>query len=97
MIKLSFSFVTYPQGNDQAEASNKVIFSNIKKNMEDKKGAWVEELPKVLWAYRTTKRSSIGESPYAMVYGTEAIIPTEVGLQTLWTEIASDLTSKNVS
>ncbi|XP_062088807.1 uncharacterized protein LOC133795372 [Humulus lupulus] len=78
-IKLSFASVTYPQGNGQAEASNKVIFANIKKNLEDKKGAWAEELPKVLWAYR----SSTGESPYAMVYGTEAIILIEVGLPTL--------------
>ncbi|XP_062088909.1 uncharacterized protein LOC133795475 [Humulus lupulus] len=95
-IKLSFASVTYPQGNGQAEASNKVIFANIKKNLEDKKGAWVEESPKVLWAYRTTKRSSTGESPYAMVYGTEAIIPTKVGLPTLRTELASDLTTNNI-
>ncbi|XP_062074931.1 uncharacterized protein LOC133778936 [Humulus lupulus] len=95
-IKLSFASVTYPQGNGQAEASNKVIFANIKKNLEYKKGAWAEELPKVLWAYRTTKRSSTGESPYAMVYGTEAIIPTEVGLPTLRTEIASNQTTNNV-
>ncbi|XP_062103284.1 uncharacterized protein LOC133814324 [Humulus lupulus] len=54
----------------QAEASNKVIFANIRKNLEDKKGAWGDELPKVLWAYRMTKRTSTGKSPYAMVYGT---------------------------
>ncbi|XP_062100745.1 uncharacterized protein LOC133806667 [Humulus lupulus] len=95
-IKLSFASVTYPQGNGQAEASNKVIFANIKKNLEDKKGAWVEELSKVLWAYRTTKRSSTGESPYAMVYGTEAVIPTEVGPPTLRTKIASDPTTNNI-
>ncbi|XP_062118667.1 uncharacterized protein LOC133832323 [Humulus lupulus] len=95
-IKSSFASVTYPQGNGQAEASNKVIFANIKKNLEDKKGAWAEELPKVLWAYRTTKRSSTGESPYAMVYGTEAIILTEVGLPTLRTKIASDQTTNNI-
>ncbi|XP_062080706.1 uncharacterized protein LOC133785493 [Humulus lupulus] len=95
-IKLSFASITYPQGNTQAEVSNKLIFANIKKNLEDKKGTWVDELPKVLWAYRMTKRTSTGESPYAMVYGTEAIIPTEVGLPTLWMEIASDLTANNV-
>ncbi|XP_062119250.1 uncharacterized protein LOC133833000 [Humulus lupulus] len=95
-IKLNFASVTYPQGNSQAEASNKVIFANIKKNLEDKKGAWVEELPNVLWACRTTKRSSTGQSFYAMVYGTEAVIPTEVGLPTLRTDTTSDLTTNNV-
>ncbi|XP_062075333.1 uncharacterized protein LOC133779379 [Humulus lupulus] len=75
---------------------NGTPFQNAKKNLEDKKGAWVKELPKVLWAYRTTKRSSTGKSPYAMVYGTEAVIPTEVGLPSLRTEIASDLTTNNI-
>ena len=37
--------------------------------------------------YRTTKRSSTGETPFAMVYGTEAIIPTEIGLPTLHFDI----------
>ena len=41
----------------------------------------------MLWAYRTTKRSSIGETPFAMVYGTEAVIPTEIGLPLLRSDI----------
>ena len=41
----------------------------------------------MLWAYRTTKRSSTGQTSFAMVYGTEAIIPTEIGLPTLRTDI----------
>ena len=55
----------------------------IKKNLEQSKGKWTEELPRVLWAYRTTKCSSTGETPFAMVYSTEAVIPTETGLPTL--------------
>ena len=47
-----------------------------------------KELPKVLWAYRTTKRFSTRETLFAMVYGTEAIIPTEIGLSTLQSNIA---------
>ena len=39
-----------------AEARNKAIVGNMRKNLEDKKGAWLEELPKVLWAQRTTKK-----------------------------------------
>ena len=45
----------------------------------------------MLWAYRTTKRSSIGETPFAMVYGTEAVIPTEIGLPTLRSDVADML------
>ena len=37
----------------------------------------------MLWAYRTTKHSSIGETLFAILYGTEAVILTEIGLRTL--------------
>ncbi|KAL0440207.1 UNVERIFIED_CONTAM: hypothetical protein Slati_2503700 [Sesamum latifolium] len=46
------------------------------------KGQWVEELPRVLWAYRTTPRSAAGETPFCLVYGTEAIIHAEIGEET---------------
>ena len=35
-------------------------------------------MPEVLWAYRTTVRSSTGETPFALAFGTEAIIPAEI-------------------
>ena len=40
--------LTYPQGNGQAEAINKVIVSGLKKKLDDAKGKWVEELSRVL-------------------------------------------------
>ena len=43
-----YSTPTYPQGNGQAEASNKVIVNGLKKRLDDAKGRWVEELPYVL-------------------------------------------------
>ena len=44
----------YPQSNGQAEASNKTLLTALKKRLDSTKGKWVEELPGVLWAYRTT-------------------------------------------
>ena len=41
---------------------------------------WVEELSNVLWAYRTTPRRSMGETPFSLTYGREAVIPTEISL-----------------
>ena len=41
----------------------------------------------VLWAYRTTSRKPTGISPFALTYGMEVIIPTEIGIPTLRTEI----------
>ncbi|GJX22672.1 reverse transcriptase domain-containing protein [Tanacetum coccineum] len=55
---------------------------------------WIEELPHVLWAHRTMIKSSNGETPFSLTYGTEAVIPAEIGMPTLrTTEI--DLTKNN--
>ena len=45
----------------------------------------MEELPHVLWAYRTTPHRSTGETPFSMTYGAEAVIPLETGFPTLRT------------
>ena len=77
-----YSTPAYPQGNGQAEAVNKVIVSGLKKRLDDTKGNWVEELPHVLWTYRTTPRRSTGETPFSLTYGDEAVIPLETGFPT---------------
>ena len=80
-----YSTPTYPQGNEQVEASNKVIVNGLKKKLDDAKGRWVEELPHVLWVYRTKPQWSIGKTPFAMTYGAEAVIPLEANFPTLRT------------
>ena len=47
----------------------------------------MDELPGVLWAYRTTARRSTDISPFAITYGMEAIIPTEIGMPTIWSDM----------
>ena len=63
----------------------------IKTLLEGAKGAWPEELPNVLWAYRTTTRVPTGETPLRLTFGTEAIIPVEVGLMSLRVKTYEDL------
>ena len=50
----------------------------IKTRLEGAKGVWLDELPGVLWAYRTTVRTPTGETPFKLAYGSEAVIPAEV-------------------
>ena len=57
-ITLTISTPRYPQANGQAEASNKAIITGIKKRLATYKGRWVDELHKILWANRTTPRTS---------------------------------------
>ena len=75
----------YPQGNEQAEAVNKVIVNGLKKRLDNAKGKWVEELPQVLWTYRTTPCRSTRETPFSMTYGVEPVIPFDTGFPTLRT------------
>ena len=46
----------------------------------------MDELPGVLWAYRTTPGRPIRNTPFALAYGMDAVIPTKIGLPTIWTE-----------
>ena len=47
----------------------------------------MEELPHVLWTYRTTPHRSIRETPFSMTYGAEAVIPLETGFSTSRTSL----------
>lgn len=40
----------YSQANGQVEVVNKTIKYTLKRKMDASKGAWVDELPQVLWA-----------------------------------------------
>ena len=57
--------------------------NGLKKRLDDTKGRWVEELPHVLWTYRTTPRKSTGETPFSMTYEAKAVIPLENGFITM--------------
>ena len=72
-IKINFS-VYHPQANGMAEVTNKLIVENLWSNLEDRRGAWLEELQKVLWA-RTTKKRATDETLFTLVYGTEVMLP----------------------
>lgn len=82
-IKNRYSTPAYPQGNGQAKAINKVIIDGLKKRLKEAKGKWVNKLSHVLWMYHTTPRKSTRETPFSMMYGSEAIIPLETGFPTM--------------
>ena len=53
----------------------------MKTKLENLKGKWVEYLPEVLWAYRTTSKSATRETLFALAFSTKAVAPVEVGLE----------------
>ncbi|GJV53002.1 reverse transcriptase domain-containing protein [Tanacetum coccineum] len=55
----------------------------IKARLDERSKNWMEELPHVLWAHRTMIKSSNGDTPFSLTYGT--VIPAEIGMPTLRT------------
>jgi hypothetical protein len=85
-IRNYFSSPGHPQANRQLEATNKTIFKILKMKLGGRKGDWADNLPEVLWAYRTTRRNPMEETPYALAFGIEAIILAELGSGSLRVE-----------
>ena len=54
--------------------------ATFKKISEQAKGRYAEELPGVLWSYRTTIRTSTGETHLSLADGIEAVIPAKTGI-----------------
>ena len=57
----------------------------------------MDELPGVLWAYRTTSWKPTGVSPFTLTYGMKAIIPIEIGMSTLRTEVPGTANTEAIS
>ena len=70
------------QTNGAVEAANKNIKRILRKMVETSRD-WSEKLPFALWAYRTSFHTSIGATPYSLVYGMEAMLPVEIEMGSL--------------
>ncbi|XP_071721737.1 uncharacterized protein [Rutidosis leptorrhynchoides] len=81
-IEPRFTSVAHPAANDQVEVKNRSILDGLKKKLKDlPKKEWVNELPKVLWAYRNTAKLTTGETPFKLAYSTDVVIPVDVRLR----------------
>ncbi|XP_071714423.1 uncharacterized protein [Rutidosis leptorrhynchoides] len=81
-IQQNFTSVYHPQGNGQVEVTNRDIIKGIEKCLGKCRKGWIDELPLVLWAHRTTPKQSNGEIPYSLAYRTEAVLPAEIQVLT---------------
>jgi hypothetical protein len=51
---------------------------------------WMKELPSVVWSLRTTPSRATGFSPFFLVYGAEAILPTYLEYDSSRTRVYDD-------
>nr|GEX75013.1 reverse transcriptase domain-containing protein [Tanacetum cinerariifolium] len=80
-----FTSVKYPQSNGLVERANQSLEEAIKARLGEGNNNWVEELLHVLWPHRTMIKSSHGDTPFSLTYGTEVVIPTEIEMPTYHT------------
>src|SRR5664279_3080142 len=81
-IRLDLASVAHPQSNGHAERTNQELLRGVKPRLqvplEHIASSWVDELPVVLWSIRTTPNRSTGYTPFFLVYGAEAVLPSDV-------------------
>jgi hypothetical protein len=85
-VEAAFASVYHPQSNRAVERANALIFSAMKKILEDQaKGKWVEELPRVVWSHNTSVSRATNFTPFKMMYGTELVTLEEIKLRSVRT------------
>ena len=81
-IRVDWSAVAHPPTNGQVERANGMLLQGLKPRIFSRlsklHGRWAAELPVVLWSLRTSPSRATGFTPFFIVYGTEAILPTDL-------------------
>jgi hypothetical protein len=93
-IRVDWAAVAHPMTNGQVERANGMILQGLKPriyNDLNKFGKrWMMELPSVVWSLRTTPSRATGFSPFCLVYGAEAILPTDLEYDSPRTKVYDD-------
>jgi transposase InsO family protein len=82
-IQIKYALVAHPRANGQVERANRMILDALRKKVLDKSeklaGKWIRELPYVVWSLRTQPSQALhGNTPFFMVYGSEAVLPADL-------------------
>ncbi|GKB46454.1 reverse transcriptase domain-containing protein [Tanacetum coccineum] len=83
-IKQMNTVVAHPQAHGLVERANKSLMHGLKARLRRERVGWVDELPNIMWAHQTMLKTSNGKTPFSLTYGSEAVIPAEIGSDAEW-------------
>lgn len=75
--------------------TNRAILEGLKRRVVGLHGMWVNKLLNILWASQITPKTTMGESPFSLVFGTKAMLPPEVVFPTPQIKNFKEGASKN--
>jgi hypothetical protein len=71
-----------------------MIIEGLKKRLYDenckKGGKWIHEWAHVVWGLRTQPSKATGQTPFFLVYGSEAILPADIMWKSPWAEMYNE-------
>ncbi|GJS78590.1 reverse transcriptase domain-containing protein [Tanacetum coccineum] len=74
-IQLISTLVYHPQGNGTLERANKILLIGIKTRLEKGGSAWAKEVPNMLWANQTMKKTSNDETLSSLTMVPKIFLP----------------------
>ena len=92
-VRHRISLAYHPQSNGQAEVSNREIKSIMEKTVNSSRKDWYKKIEDALWACRTTFKTTLGKSPFRIVYGKACHLPVELEHRAYWATLELNMDS----
>nr|GFA92596.1 reverse transcriptase domain-containing protein [Tanacetum cinerariifolium] len=74
----------HPQTSGQVEVTNRRLKRILERTMGENRASWSDKLEDALWAFRTAFKTSVGCTPYRLVYGKACHLPLELEHKAYW-------------
>nr|GEV66958.1 reverse transcriptase domain-containing protein [Tanacetum cinerariifolium] len=78
------SIAHHPQTSRQVEVTNHGLKRILERTVGENRASWSDKLKDALWAFRTAFKTSIGCTPYRLVYGKACHLPLELEHKAYW-------------